>query len=45
MAVEKDLSILVSDAKVHRASVQVDAAGKFVGLRVEAHAVSSAVGC
>jgi hypothetical protein len=39
--VKHDLPILIQDAEVHGASVQVDATIKFVLLGVESHEVSS----
>ncbi len=39
--VHKDLSILVQDAEVHGAGMQVDAAVKLVLFGVESHEVSS----
>jgi hypothetical protein len=41
MAVYQDLTILVEDAKIHGASVQVAATIKLVLLGVELHEVSS----
>jgi hypothetical protein len=41
VAVQHDLPVLVEDADIHGAGMQVDATVKWVWLRVKAHEVSS----